>query len=161
MCGVQNFETPLKNADYEVVEKNINKISVIEAKTPEKEDPEVERLRERIFSDYDGTVFRDKVYPNPPERGPFGYAYIKLKEGAVPQRQKPFFMHGERQEAYKRVVQDWIENDFIERPTKWQGEWLSQGFVVPKPKADFPWRGWQICVDQIAKRSIVTTPFLV
>ena len=50
-------------------------------------------------------------------------------------------MHGERQEAYRKVVEDWLENGFIERPTKWQGEWLSQGFVVPKPKADFPWRG--------------------
>ena len=39
------------------------------------------------------------------------------------------------------MVQDWIDNGFIERPSKWQGEWLSQGFVVPKPKADFPWRG--------------------
>jgi hypothetical protein len=50
-------------------------------------------------------------------------------------------MHGERQEAYKKVVEDWLENGFIERPLKGTGEWLSQGFVVPKPKADFPWRG--------------------
>ena len=50
-------------------------------------------------------------------------------------------LHGERHDAYKRVVQDWIDNMFIERPTKGKGEWLSQGFVVPKKSADFPWRG--------------------
>ena len=50
-------------------------------------------------------------------------------------------MHGERQEAYKKVVEDWLERGYIERPTKGRGEWLSQGFVVAKPDAEFPWRG--------------------
>ena len=30
---------------------------------------------------------------------------------------------------------------FIERPSKGLVEWLSQGFVVPKKSAKFPWRG--------------------
>ena len=50
-------------------------------------------------------------------------------------------MHGERHDAYKRVTEDWLECQFIERPTKGKSEWLSQGFVVPKKSADFPWRG--------------------
>ena len=69
-------------------------------------------------------------------------ATIPLKEGAVPFSAKASCMHGERAEAYKRVVQDWLNRDFIERSdtTKSQ-ERLVQGFVVPKKNAEFPWRG--------------------
>ena len=101
----------------------------------------MEELRKKLFSEYQAVVFASKVIPDPPEREQYGYAYIPFKEGATPIRQKPFMMHGERHEAYKRVVQDWIDNKYIERPTKGRGEWLSQGFVVPKKGADFPWRG--------------------
>ena len=106
MSGLQNFESRLQDDDYEVVSVQINKISVIEAQIPENEDPRVQTFREKILKDYDGRAFRDKPFPDPPERGPYGYAYIQLKEGAQPQRQKPFSMHGERQEAFKKVLQD-------------------------------------------------------
>ena len=45
-------------------------------------------------------------------------------------------MHEGRAEAYKKVVQDWLDRGFIEQPdpTKPQ-EWLVQGFVVPKKNA--------------------------
>ena len=109
------------------------------------ENPLVEELREKIFQDYTGTVICEELRPNPPVRGKYGYAFIPLKEGATPQRCKPFNMHGERLEAYKKVTQDWWDHGFIERPTKGGCEWLSQGFVVPKKSDTFPWRG---VVDQ-------------
>ena len=58
------------------------------------DDPRVEHLRAKLHEDYDGIVLRDEVIPNPPERGEYGYAYIPLKEGAVPQRQKQFVHFG-------------------------------------------------------------------
>jgi hypothetical protein len=66
------------------------------------DDTRVTNLRERVLSDYDGTVFRSAPYPDPPVRGPYGYAYIPLKEGAKPIRQKPFFLHGERKVPWKK-----------------------------------------------------------
>ena len=141
MSGLKKFETPLKDRDFVHVQRAIKRIGAIEAELPTDEDARASNFREQIFQDYATTVFRDKPIPDPPERGPYGHAYIQLKEGAVPQRQKPFFMHGERQEAYKKVVEDWLERGYIERLTKGRGEWLSQGFVVAKPDAEFPWRG--------------------
>jgi hypothetical protein len=64
----------------------------------------VEALREEIYAQFRDTAFRDELYKNPPCRGTFGYAYIPLKEGAAPTRQKPFVMHGERREAYEHIT---------------------------------------------------------
>ena len=78
-------------------------------------------------------------------------------------------MHGEREEAHKKVTKDWLDHGYIERPTpvmeegkfsgNWESEnsgkgqnfrpnhrnynceWLSQTFVVPKKSVDFSWRG--------------------
>ena len=101
----------------------------------------VEALRQEVYEQFRHDAFRDEFYKNPPCRGTFGYAYIPLKEGAVPTRQKPFVMHGERREAYEKITRDWLECGFIEKPTTFPSEWLNQGFAVPKKSAEFPWRG--------------------
>ena len=98
-------------------------------------------LRQDIQKKYEGTVFRSSVFPDPPVRGLYGYAFIPLKEGAKPTRQKPFFMHGERKEALEKITQEWIDMKFIEPATTKNSEWLSQTFPVPKKSVDFPWRG--------------------
>ena len=101
----------------------------------------ISKLRESAFEEFNGTVFRSSVFPNPPVRGLYGYAYIPLKEGARPTRQKPFFLQGERKEALEKITQDWIDMKFIEPATTKNSEWLSQTFPVPKKSPDFPWRG--------------------
>ena len=54
-------------------------------------DPErLQKLREELHKDFDGTALRHEIEPDPPVRGIFGYAYIPLIENAVPTRQKPF-----------------------------------------------------------------------
>ena len=77
------------------------------------EDEEIENLSAAIFRDHEGVVLRDDIVPDPPVRGPFGYAYIPLKPDAKPCKQKPFTLHGERQEAYKKVVQGWLEKNML------------------------------------------------
>ena len=101
----------------------------------------VTEYRERFLKEFEGTVFRDSVFPDPPVRGQYGYAFIPLKEGAVPTRAKPFFMHGERKEALEKITQEWLDRKFIEPATIKNVEWLSQTFPVPKKSATFPWRG--------------------
>ena len=115
---------------------------IILANEGENVDPRVLALREAIHKDYDGEVFAKEVLPNPPIRGPYGLAFIPLKEGAIPQRTRPFVMQGEKLEAHKKITQQWREANFIERPPKGVAlEWLSSTFPVPKKSADFPWRG--------------------
>ena len=101
----------------------------------------IERLRDKIKKDYAVTVFRDELPKEQPIRGPYGMAYIPLKDDAVPQSQKPYLMKGEKELAYRKIVEDWIKAGFIERPTKLGIEWSSTGFPVPKKSATFPWRG--------------------
>ena len=65
-----------------------------------------------------------------------------MMENAVPTRQRPFVMHGEKREAHIKVTQDWLDHKLMEKPPEGvQIEWLSQTFVVPKKSADFPLRG--------------------
>jgi hypothetical protein len=54
----------------------------------------------RIIQSYKDTVLTGKVLPDPPVRGPYGYAYVPLKEGAKPFRAKPIRLHGKKERAY-------------------------------------------------------------
>jgi hypothetical protein len=107
----------------------------------EQEDPRIEGLRQKIHEEYDGVVLRTEVIPNPPVRGVNGEAMIILKEGAVPQRQKPFRQFGEKHDAMMKIAQQWLEAGFIEKVTDPHVAWLCQAFAVPKKSATFPWRG--------------------
>jgi hypothetical protein len=103
-------------------------------------DPRVAAFQGKIYKDFEGEVLGAEVPPDPPVRGPYGYAQIPLKEGAVPTRQKPFVLHGERFEAHKKVTQEWWDRKFVERlPKGTVSEWLSVTFVVPKKSGE--WRG--------------------
>ena len=81
------------------------------------------------------------VPTDPPVRGPNGQAFIPLIEGAIPQRQKPFRQHGEKEQALIAITKQWLEAGFIEKCLDARNEWLSKAFAVPKKSATFPWRG--------------------
>ena len=101
----------------------------------------IAKLREKIVAEYTGVVFMDKLPPNPGPRGRYGLAYIPLKENAQPTWQRPFAMKGPKEEAYAKIVEEWMAQDLIEKPTKSGIEWCSAGFPVPKKSDTFPWRG--------------------
>ena len=77
---------------------------IIQANEGDSTDPRILALRKAIHKDYDGAVFAKEVLPNPPIRGPYGLAFIPLKEGAIPQRTRPFVMQGEKLEAHKKLL---------------------------------------------------------
>ena len=145
-----NFEKPerLNKVELGIIAEKLGKGKVarvnelIEARgEAEEEDPRVAGWKNELLEEFGKTVLSGEIVPNPPVRGPYGYAYIQLKEGAVPQREKPFRMHGERERAHLQVTEDWIAKAYLERPFSFKQEWLHQSFVVPKKSATFPWRG--------------------
>ena len=81
-------------------------------------DPGLEELSAKLHEDYDGIVLRDEVISNPPMRGDFGYANIPLKDNAQSTRQKPFVQFGEKNKALKKITQEWIDKEYMERPKK-------------------------------------------
>ena len=68
---------------------------------------------------------------DPGTRGPFGVAHIDLQENAVPQKRKPFGMLGEKEEAFRTLIQKFQERGWIQ-PS--ESEWGSQAFLVTKTR---------------------------
>lgn len=146
--GLGERETPLKSSDVKCMVRNLQKnaepkaVSLIIRSHEGQgvEDPRVEEYRAKIIEDYGGVVLASEVKPDPPIRGPYGQAYIPLKENAVPTRSKPFRLHGEKHEAMCEVARQWLDRKFIEPvPRGIPVEWLSNTF--PVPKKDGSWRG--------------------
>ena len=54
--------------------------------------PEVEALRNRIHQLYDDIVLCKTINPDPPVRGPCGYAEIKFKPGYEPMKARPIVL---------------------------------------------------------------------
>jgi hypothetical protein len=93
-------------------------------------------LRAKMLGEYQGTVFSNKSVRDPPVRGPFGEATITLKPGVTPRKQRPFQMHGERLEAWKKLIDQLIEDGKIEEGVS---DWNSPSFPVAK-KESGKWR---------------------
>ena len=82
----------------------------------EDEDPSEEAavLRKEIINEFDGRVFRDRVWPNPPERGTHGKAKLRLKPGAAPVLGRPIHLKGERLEAMKELEKEFLADGKLE-----------------------------------------------
>ena len=89
----EGFEQPsaLTDEENDIVVQNLLNVpeelvcNYIEARDGEGvEDPRIEEFRQKIHARYDGTVLCHEVTPDPPVRGPYGYAYIPLKENTIP-----------------------------------------------------------------------------
>ena len=76
----------------------------------------------------------------PDFRCPYGEVHIHLAEDYKPKTQKPFHLTGEREEVMKAMVDDLINQHFIEEYHS--GLWANNAFPVLKPgsKSNIPWR---------------------
>jgi hypothetical protein len=103
--------------------------------------------KKTLLDEFMKDVLSGKLPKEPPVRGPFGMAKIELIPGAVPKRQRSFKMTGEREEALKKILEEYCELGWLEPSFS---EWGSPCFVVPKKVA----HEWRLVVDYRALNQV-------
>ena len=103
------------------------------------ENPKVAQLKERLINAYP-RLFSGVANKNPPDRGRFGTAKIKLKPNPKIYRHREYQLQGDRAEAMKKLLAEFIERGWIEHS---DSEWASPAFTVPKKEKG----EWRLVVD--------------
>ena len=103
------------------------------------ENRKVAELKERLINAYP-RLFSGVANKNPPDRGRFGTAKIKLKPNPKIYRHREYQLQGDRAEAMKKLLAEFIEQGWIE-PS--DSEWASPAFIVPKKEKS----EWRFVVD--------------
>ena len=93
-----------------------------------KENPKVAELKDSLIEAY-LRLFSGVANKNPPDRGKYGTAKIKLKPTPKIYRHREYQLQGERAEAMKQLLMEFIERGWIE-PS--DSGWASPAFIVPK-----------------------------
>ena len=134
---------PLSTSELAIIERqleNVLKLQVRGMVAAENivDTPLAAELRAKLLDDYKETVFRPKIFADPPERFPGGWHEIRLKPNVEPHYQPPFPLYGERKEAMKKIAEEWLEAGKIERPSRFEG-WAAATFPILKKNGK--WRG--------------------
>ena len=103
------------------------------------ENLKVAELKETLINAYP-RLFSGVANNNPPDRGRFGTARIKLKPNPKIYRHRQYQLQGDRAEAMKKFLAEFIERGWIE-PS--DSEWASPAFIVPKKEKG----EWRLVVD--------------
>ena len=103
------------------------------------ENPKVAELKERMINAYP-RLSSGVAKRNPPDRGRFATARIKLKPNPKIYRHRGYQLQGDRAEAMKKLLAEFIERGWIE-PS--DSERASPAFIVPKKKKG----EWRLVVD--------------
>ena len=77
------------------------------------ENPKVAEPKERLIKDYT-RLFSGVANKNPPDRGRFGTARIKLKPNPKIYRHREYQLQGDGAEAMKKLLAEFIERGWIE-----------------------------------------------
>ena len=100
------------------------------------ENPKVAELKERLINAYP-RLFSGVANKNPPDRGRFGTARIKLKPNPKIYHHREYQLQGDQPEAMKKLLAEFIERGWIEHS---DSEWASPAFILPKKE-------WRLVVD--------------
>ena len=103
------------------------------------ENTKVAALKERLINAYP-RLFSGVANKNPPDRGGFGTARIKLKPNPKIYRHQEYQLQGDRAEAMKKLLAEFIERGWIEPSNS---DWASPASSVPKNEKG----EWTLVVD--------------
>ena len=103
------------------------------------ENPKVAELKGRLINAYP-LLFSGVANKNPPDCRRFGTGRIKLKPNPKIYRHREYQLQGDRAEAMKKLLAEFIERGWIE-PS--DSEWASPAFIVPKKEKG----EWRLVVD--------------
>ena len=101
--------------------------------------PKVAELKERLINAYP-RLFSGVANKDPPDRGRFGTARIKLKPNPKIYCHREYQLQGDRVEAMKKLLAEFFERGRIETA---DSEWASPAFVLPKKEKG----EWRLVVD--------------
>ena len=103
------------------------------------ENPKVAELKQRLINTFP-RLFSGVSNKNPPDRGRFGTARIKLKPNPKIYRHREYQLQADRAEAMKKLLAEFIERGWIQ-PS--DSEWASPAFILPKKEKG----EWRLVVD--------------
>ena len=121
------------------VQNNEVEIRGVVLSDDEHPDPLAAKLREEILKEYSDSVFRDRVWPNPPARGTHGKAVLRLKAGAMPVVGRVIHLKGERHEALKEMEKECRQDGKLEPG---RGPWRAAAFPIKKKSGK-----WRLVCD--------------
>ena len=123
---VQNFDFLSINQNPEKMDNFVQGVFIAEDQV---EDPKVTATRNKIFQDFESTVFREKLGNRPPKRGPLGEAVIEMKPGKLRAKHRAFPLVGKHQEAMNSIITSLFDESKIERG---MSAWCSPAFPVAR-----------------------------
>ena len=103
------------------------------------ENLKVAELEERLIAAYP-RLFSNVANKNPPDRGRFGMARIKLKPNPKIYRHREYQLQGDRAKAMEKLLAEFINRGWFEPSGS---EWASAAFIVPKKEEG----DWTFVVD--------------
>ena len=123
---------------------------VVESDDPS-QDTECVKYRSRLEDEYKQDVLSGVVPYREHDivRGPYGYARVQLKAGALPKRQRPFPHVGERGEALGEIIRiNLHKRGWLEELSS-GSEWCSTPFTIakPVPKETALLDKWRMVID--------------
>ena len=118
------------------VEKETRKVQGVILAEDEVQSPLAKELQEALLRDYADTVFRGKLWPDPPVRGTHGPAKLCLKPGAKPVTGRVIMLPGPRLEAMRELE---AENKGDNKVEPGSGPWRAVAFPINKKNGK--WRG--------------------
>ena len=93
---------------------------------------QAQRLLDKILHDYKDTSLSEKTVAKPPVRGPYGDCTLNIIHDK-PKKQRPFRPIGERRDALRDLIQQFIDRGWVEPSNS---KWCSPAFTVPKKNGE-------------------------